>query len=233
MKPIYSSYPINSSALILFATILSQTNSVLAQTSNIIPDNTLGAESSVVNPRDENSDRIDGGAIRGQNLFHSFQEFNVGEGRGAYFANPDAVSNIFSRVTGNNVSNIFGTLGVDGAADLYLVNPNGIVFGENSSLDVQGSFTATTADAIEFGEGGLFSAVEPGESLLTISVPLGLQFGSSPGSIINRSVGENPDGETNITGDSVGLQVPAGKTLTLVGGKRLLKGGSHRKRWSN
>ena len=181
--------------------------------SQITPDNTLGDESSILNPRDEASDSIEGGAVRGQNLFHSFQEFNVGGGRGVYFANPDAVSNIFSRVTGSNPSNILGTLGVDGAANLYLVNPNGIVFGENSSLDVQGSFTATTAEGIEFSEGGLFNAVEPGESLLTISVPLGLQFGSSSGSIINRSFVQDE------TEEYVGLQVPSGENLSLVGGE--------------
>ena len=97
--------------------------------SQVTPDNTLRNESSVVNTRDETSDSIDGGAVRGQNLFHSFQEFNVDAGRGVYFANPEAVNNIFSRVTGNNVSNILGTLGVDGAANLFLINPNGIVFG--------------------------------------------------------------------------------------------------------
>ncbi|MGL5834198.1 MAG: filamentous hemagglutinin N-terminal domain-containing protein, partial [Waterburya sp.] len=89
--------------------------------SQITPDNTLGAESSVVNPRDATSESIDGGAVRGQNLFHSFEEFNVGKDRGVYFANPDAVTDIFSRVTGGNVSNILGTLGVDGAANLFLI----------------------------------------------------------------------------------------------------------------
>ena len=164
MKPIYFVYPLHSSALVLLATIFSQTNSVLAQDSNIVPDNTLGAENSLVNPRDETSDSIDGGALRGSNLFHSFQEFNVGEGRGVYFANPDAVSNIFSRVTGNSQSNILGTLGVDGAANLYLINPNGIVFGEGAALDVQGSFTATTADGIRFGEQGEFNTWLPDRS---------------------------------------------------------------------
>ena len=195
--------------------------------SQITPDSTLGAESSTVNPRDANSESIDGGAVRGQNLFHSFQEFNVGEDRGVYFANPNAVSNIFSRVTGSNVSNILGTLGVDGAANLYLINPNGIVFGENSSLDVQGSFTATTADAIEFSEGGLFSAVAPGESLLTISVPLGLQFGSTPGSIINRSFVQDE------TEEFVGLQVLTGENLTLVGGEIRFEAGEATARGGN
>ena len=193
----------------------------------IIPDDTLGNESSVVNSIDAKSDRIDGGALRGQNLFHSFQEFNIGEDKAAYFSNPDAVSNIFSRVTGNNVSNILGTLGVDGAANLYLINPNGIVFGENASLDVQGSFTSTTAEGIEFGEQGFFSAVEPGESLLTISVPLGLQFGSNPGSIVNRSYVRDS------TGEFVGLQVPTGENLTLVGGDVLFDGGEATAREGN
>ena len=227
MKPIYSAYLFHSSALVLFATILSQTNSVFAQDSNIVPDSTLGAESSVVNTRDENSNSINGGAIRGSNLFHSFQEFNVGADRGVYFANPNAVNNIFSRVTGNNASNILGTLGVDGAANLYLINPNGIVFGESASLDVQGSFTATTADGIEFSEGGFFSAVQPGESLLTISVPLGLQFGSTPGSIVNQSFTEDE------TGEFVGLQVPTGENLTLVGGEVRFEAGEATARGGN
>ena len=227
MKPIYSAYLFHSSALVLFATILSQTNSVFAQDSNIVPDSTLGAESSVVNTRDENSNSINGGAIRGSNLFHSFQEFNVGADRGVYFANPDAVNNIFSRVTGNNASNILGTLGVDGAANLYLINPNGIVFGESASLDVQGSFTATTADGIEFSEGGFFSAVQPGESLLTISVPLGLQFGSTPGSIVNQSF------TVDETGEFVGLQVPTGENLTLVGGEVRFEAGEATARGGN
>ena len=224
MKLCFSAALVRVSPLIFVSTLLSKANPALSQ---ITPDNTLGAESSTVNPRDETNNSIDGGALRGQNLFHSFQEFNVGEGREVYFANPDAVSNIFSRVTGSSQSNILGTLGVlkdtashiDGAANLYLINPNGIVFGENAALDLQGSFTATTAEGIEFGEGGLFSAVAPGESLLTISVPLGLQFGSNPGSIINRSFVEDE------TGDFVGLQVPTGENLTLVGGDISFEGG--------
>ena len=69
----------------------------------IIPDNTLGAESSAVRQDNINglpSDLIEGGATRGANLFHSFLEFNIREGRGAYFANPAAIKNILSRVTG-------------------------------------------------------------------------------------------------------------------------------------
>jgi filamentous hemagglutinin family protein len=84
------------------------------------------------------SDRIEGGARRGGNLFHSFEWLNIGAGRGAYFNNPDGVRNIFGRVTGNLPSDIQGTLGVIregttntlGTANLFLMNLNGIVFGQ-------------------------------------------------------------------------------------------------------
>ena len=120
------------------------------------PDNSLGEENSVVTPninimgKESESDRIDGGAQRGANLFHSFQEFNIQQGRGVYFSNPDGVTNILTRVTGNNASNILGTLGVDGKADLFFINPNGIIFGPEAKLDVQGSFYGATADSILF-----------------------------------------------------------------------------------
>ncbi|MDY6783978.1 MAG: hypothetical protein SW833_15770 [Cyanobacteriota bacterium] len=68
----------------------------------LIPDNTLGAENSVVTPLDPLKDRIDGGASRGINLFHSFLEFNIGNGRSVYFANPAGIENILTRVTGSN-----------------------------------------------------------------------------------------------------------------------------------
>lgn len=145
----------------------------------IAPDNTLSAESSTIRSVDELRSAIEGGAIRGENLFHSFTEFSINEGIRADFANPEGITNIFSRVTGNNISKIFGTLGVDGTANLFLMNPNGIVFGENAAIDVRGSFIATTAENIEFNNGEEFSAVSSDEPLLTIDFPIGLGMGSS------------------------------------------------------
>ncbi len=159
----------------------------------IIPDETLGAESSVVTPdriKEIESDRISGGAVRGSNLFHSFREFNIGEGRGGYFANPAAIENIFSRVTGSNPSEILGTLGVLGNANLFFLNPNGIIFGSNASLDIRGSFLGTTADSIVFPDGNHFSATNPETpSLLTVNVqqPIGLQFEGQEGIITNAA----------------------------------------------
>ncbi|NJP20341.1 MAG: filamentous hemagglutinin N-terminal domain-containing protein, partial [Hydrococcus sp. CRU_1_1] len=124
--------------------VVVEVNFALAQ-SNIEPDRTLGSQRSIVQPNvilnGIPSDRISGGARRGINLFHSFREFNIDEGRGAYFTNPSGVENILSRVTGTNHSNILGTLGVLGNANLFLINPNGIIFGQNASLDVKGSLS--------------------------------------------------------------------------------------------
>ncbi|MEH2306876.1 two-partner secretion domain-containing protein [Nostoc sp.] len=172
----------------------------------LTPDNSLGKERSQIIPFDQKNDIIDGGAARGTNLFHSFQDFNVGVDRGVYFANPEGITNIFSRVTGGNASNIFGRLGVLGDANLFLLNPNGIVFGKNASLDIQGSFLGTTANSLVFPNGVEFSATNPqAPPLLAINVPIGLQFGSQPGSITSQAVNE--------------LSVGSGSTLALLGGE--------------
>jgi filamentous hemagglutinin family protein len=178
-------------AILVEMAIASIVECALAQ-SKIEADNTLGNERSVVRQdkiRGIDSDRISGGATRGTNLFHSFREFNISEGRGAYFVNPTGVENILSRVTGNNVSQILGKLGVLGNANLFLMNPNGIIFGTNASLDIRGSFVATTANAIGLGKDGFFSASEPQSSQL-LSVKPEVMFSNAlarqQATIINR-----------------------------------------------
>jgi filamentous hemagglutinin family protein len=211
------------------------TTLLMPATAQIVPDQTLGIEQSNVIPnvniRGINSDVIDGGAIRNSNLFHSFQEFNVEAGRGAYFVNPVGIENILSRVTGNNVSNILGTLGVLGNANLFLINPNGIIFGPNARLDVGGSFFASTADSIVLGTGLEFAATDPqAPPLLTINIPMGLNFRQNPGPIVVQGAGHNlkfdPDTGATIRERPVGLQVPSGQTLALVGGDVVLEGGN-------
>jgi filamentous hemagglutinin family protein len=163
----------------------------LQSTAQIIPDNTLGSERTSIAPntpiRGLPGTLIQGGAARGANLFHSFAEFNVGEAQRVYFANPIGIANILSRVTGANPSRILGTLGVDGAANLFLLNPNGILFGPNARLDVAGSFVATTADRFVFGNGLEFGATNPqAPPLLTMNIRPGLQYGAtSPATIAN------------------------------------------------
>ncbi|MFB2970615.1 filamentous hemagglutinin N-terminal domain-containing protein [Aerosakkonema sp. BLCC-F183] len=175
------------------------------------------------------SDRIDGGTIRDSNLFHSFSEFNIQNGRAVYFTNPEGITNIFSRITANNPSNINGILGVLGNANLFLLNPNGIIFGPNARLDLNGSFIGTTASSIKFADGVEFSATNPSETaLLTVSVPIGLQMGQTPGIITVQNTGHRLiEGNAPLQMGTTpsGLGVAPGKILALVGGDIALEGG--------
>lgn len=206
------------------------TSKTLAQQSNIVPDNTLGAESSQVidNFLGLPIELITGGATRQINLFHSFQEFNISEGRGAYFFSPSAdIQNILARVTGNNPSEILGILGTFGSSspNLFLINPNGIVFGENASLDTQGSFVGTTANGVQFGNQGIFSATNPQAARLLTINPSVLLFNQvqANGGIINQS--QTPVAINPIGGYLRGLRVADGKSLLLVGGNINIDGG--------
>jgi filamentous hemagglutinin family protein len=198
--------------------IASSEDCALAQ---ITPDGTLGAESSIVTPTapGETVDVILGGARRGANLFHSFEQFSVLTGREASFNNALDIQNIISRVTGGSVSNIDGLLRANGSANLFLLNPNGIIFGPNASLNIGGSFVASTASSLNFADGTSFSATVQATPLLTVSVPIGLQYGGTAGNILNQSQAPNSSGEP------VGLQVQQRETLALVGGDVSLDGG--------
>lgn len=148
------------------------------QIAQITPDATLGSERSSVTATPGRI-RLEGGATRGAALFHSFSDFNVEAGQQVYFVNPDSITNILTRVTGTEASNILGTLGVEGAANLFLLNPIGISFGEDAQLDISGSFAATTAESLRIA-GTEFSAVTPEAiPLLIVSVSPGIQYGTS------------------------------------------------------
>jgi filamentous hemagglutinin family protein len=186
-----------------------------AQVIPILSDATLGTENSKVTAIDAMSDQIDGGALRGSNLFHSFQNFNIESKHSVYFSDRGA-SNIFARVTGSLPSNIdgrlgTGTLATPGSANLFLINPNGISFGTDARLALGGSFLATTASSILFPDGSTFSTNKPATSSpLTVDVqaPIGLQFEGKPASI---AVGL-------LEGSTTSLSVAPGKNIALLGG---------------
>ncbi|NEO29487.1 MAG: S-layer family protein [Symploca sp. SIO3C6] len=194
-------------SLTLVIAIAAGNDSVLAQ---ITPDGSLGAETSVVTPMAPNIDNITGGAVRGSNLFHSFEQFNIGEGQEASFISPTGIENVLTRVTGGTLSEILGTLGVSGLspnANLFLINPNGIIFGPDASLNVNGSFVATTANAIGFGEQGVFSASVPNapSPLLTVN----------PSAFLFNQIAAQQSNSIEVRGS---LTVPENQSLLLLGG---------------
>jgi filamentous hemagglutinin family protein len=193
----------------------------LSVNAQIIAEDTLGKKISIESKGDVIE--ISGGASSVNNLFHSFLEFNVSPGESVYFLDP-GVKNIIAHVRQKR-SSIDGILGVSGgSANLFLINPMGIVFGENAQLDLKGSFLASTADSIIFDDGsefGFSSSSSP--SLLTVNLPVGLRFGEMPGAIVNKSTVFITDSNDSII--SAGLTVSPGKTIALIGGNLSIDGG--------
>jgi filamentous hemagglutinin family protein len=167
----------------------------------ISSDGTLSTQ--VTTPDNLNFTLTDGNRV-GSNLFHSFREFSVPTEGSAFFDNAVDVQNIISRVTGRSVSNIDGLLQTNGTANLFLLNPNGIIFGPNALLNISGSFVGSTASSLKFADGTEFNATDTSTTpLLTISTPIGLQYGGTAGNILVQGAF---------------LQVQPGNTLALVGG---------------
>src|SRR3954449_12385417 len=152
------------------------------------------------------------GSRRGDNLFHSFEKFGIATGQTATFTGPGAIKNVISRVTGGEVSNIDGTLASRvGQADLYFLNPAGVVFGPNAHLDVPGSMHVSTAHELRFADGVSFSALDKTGSGLTVAPPEAFGF-------LDRPPGR-------IAVDQSQLQLTSGKTFSLVGGDIDISGG--------
>ncbi|HLO85699.1 MAG TPA: CHAT domain-containing protein [Nostocaceae cyanobacterium] len=153
-----------------------------------------------------NQINITGGTLSsdGANLFHSFQKFGLNQNQIANFLSNPNIQNILGRVVGGDPSVINGLIQITGGnSNLYLMNPAGIVFGSNASLNVPASFTATTATSIGFGNNLLFNVIGTNDYANLIGNPISLNFNiNQPGSIINAG----------------NLQLTTGENLTLIGG---------------
>ncbi len=197
----------------------------------IVPD---GTTDSIIEPFNSDIDVISGGFINESNLLHSFREFNIGEGRGAYFyTEPSNIENIFSRITGNNPSEILGVLGTFGNSvpDVWLINPNGILFGPNSQLDLGGSFLATTADEVQIEGIGTIavSAITDNSDVLRIDSSAFIFNRDNPNArIINQSqspLSSSPSIPLSGFDDYAGLEVSPGQTIGLISRDISLQGG--------
>lgn len=151
-----------------------------------------------------NQTLITGGSrsIDGSNLFHSFQQFNVDAGQVANFLANPGTQNILGRVTGGSPSLINGMLQVTGSnANLFLMNPSGMIFGANASLNVPASFTATTANGVQFSNGWWGTETTAAQMTNLLGNPTGFGFNTS-GTILNAG----------------NLTVAEGAQITLLGG---------------
>ena len=189
-------------------------NSVVAQ---ITPDATLPNNSNV--KLEDKTFNITGGTSAGINLFHSFKDFSVPSGWEAVFKNGADIQNILTRVSGKSISQIDGLIKANGSANLFLMNPNGIVFGENARLDIGGSFLATSASGMKFSDGSEFSATNPqAPPLLKVNITPGLQYGTSqPGATISNTANLTSQQDLKLVADKLDLQgeLKAGRDLTL------------------
>ena len=157
-----------------------------AQTA-IAPDSTLPANTVVNFNPTTRTYTITGGTERGVNQFQSFSNFSIPSGNAAFFNSASQIINVIGRVTGTDTSRIDGLLRTNGTTNLFLINPNGIIFGAGAQLNIGGSFTASTANSFKFPDGSEFSATNPqAPPLLSVNVPIGLQFNSpNPAAITN------------------------------------------------
>ncbi len=183
----------------------------------------------------------------GTNLFHSFQQFNIHADESATFTGPDSVQNIISRVTGGDASWIDGRLAsAIPNADFYFLNPAGVMFGQNASLDLGGSFHVSTGDYLRFGGNDRFYAMPLENEVLSVAAPSA--FGFLDGDAGNISVegmgelttevwGEDYDNWLDWWRDNIfdsdsnpnlsffpGLVVPEGEAISLIGGDIELSG---------
>jgi filamentous hemagglutinin family protein len=184
--------------------LIGLTITALTAHAEVVLDGSLGPTNALPGPQFDI--RAKYGKLVGNNLFQSFQSFNLSPAETATFSGPVHTENVISRVTGGTLSHIDGTVRIMDMpkANFYFINPAGIIFGEHAKLDLPASAHFSTASTLRLQDGGSFSATTPQTSLLTVAPPNAFGFLSdAPASI-------------TVTGST--LSVTGGQTLSLLGG---------------
>ena len=216
----------------LFIIVLRPASANEAQPRGITLDGSIGTAGKLDLQGPDYDIRADYGQQAGANLFHSFQKFNLRSDESATFSGPDFVQNIVSRVTGGDASWIDGTLrSTIQGADMYFLNPAGVMFGANASLDIGGSFHVSTADFLRLGENERFYTLPLESDVLSASAPAAFGFlDGDAGKISAEGMGEL---STDLWGEDFdnwrdwknanpdffsGLETPEGEAISMIGG---------------
>src|SRR5690348_9691898 len=173
---------------VLVGTILALLFPVGSLAQNITVDGTLTPAQTLAGPNYSITANL--GKQVGGNLFHSFGIFGLTQGESANFSGPTNVTNVIGRVTGGTASSIDGAINSSiGGANVYLINPAGMVFGPNATVNVAGAFHASTADYLRLSDGAKFQATNPSGSTLTAAPPAAFGFltASPPALTVNGS----------------------------------------------
>lgn len=146
-------------------------SSLLPCRADVTLDGTMGPAGALAGPDFQIGAEL--GHQVGSNLFHSFGVFNINSPESATFSGPNSIDNILGRVTGGTASMIDGLLrSTIPEANLFFLNPAGVVFGPNATLDVQGSFHVSTADYLKLADGTRFDALPSSNGALLTTARL-------------------------------------------------------------
>jgi len=215
-----------STLFIIFLIAIPHVQAESVRPHGIVVDGTIGTSGEMALQGPDFEIKPEYGEQQGSNLFHSFEKFNLYASERARFTGPETVQNIISRVTGGEYSWINGTIASEiPDANLYFLNPSGVIFGPDSSLDIEGSFHVSTADYLSLGQMDRFHSDMSTTSVLASSPPIAFGFLDNNFSEIRlKGKGEIHD-ESN-EDQATGLVVQTGKTISFISGAIEIKQGA-------
>ncbi len=177
--------------------------------SEVVTDGSVGSAGPIAGPNYAIVNTL--GTQSGGNLFHSFSAFNVSAGEVAIFSGPASVQRIITRITGGQLTTIDGTLrSTIAGADFYLLNPSGVLFNQNASLDMSGSLFVSTANALTFSDGTVYAIPAVPGAILTAATP--------------ESFGFTTTAPAEITVANPILALANNQRLALIGGDIAIRG---------